>query len=358
MLYHLLYPLAGDIRLFNVFKYLTFRAIYAVITALVVSFILGPWMIRKLEALQARQVIRTDGPESHLKKSGTPTMGGVLILSAIVIPTLLWADLTNRYIWTTLFIIVGYGLIGFTDDYKKVVEKNPKGLSPRQKMFWQLLIAGAAVVFLVFSSGISTEIYFPFFKKLHPDLSYLYIPFAVLVIVGASNAVNLTDGLDGLAIGPVAINAATYLLFAYIAGNARLSGYLQIPYVPGAGELAVLCGAMVGAGIGFLWYNAYPAEVFMGDVGSLSLGGGLGILAVITKQEILLVIVGGIFVIEALSVIFQVGSYKYRGKRIFRMAPIHHHFELKGVAEPKIIVRFWIITIILALVAISTLKLR
>lgn len=358
MLYHLLYPLAADIRLFNVFKYLTFRAIYAVITALVVSFILGPWMIRKLEALQARQVIRTDGPESHLKKSGTPTMGGVLILSAIVIPTLLWADLTNVYIWTTLFIIVGYGLIGFTDDYKKVVEKNPKGLSPRQKMFWQLLIAGAAVVFLVFGSGMSTEIYFPFFKKLHPDLSYLYIPFAVLVIVGASNAVNLTDGLDGLAIGPVAINAATYLLFAYIAGNARLSGYLQIPYVPGAGELAVLCGAMVGAGIGFLWYNAYPAEVFMGDVGSLSLGGGLGILAVITKQEILLVIVGGIFVIEALSVIFQVGSYKYRGKRIFRMAPIHHHFELKGVAEPKIIVRFWIITIILALVAISTLKLR
>ncbi|WP_298438655.1 phospho-N-acetylmuramoyl-pentapeptide-transferase [Geobacter sp.] len=358
MLYHLLYPLASDFRILNVFKYLTFRTIYAVITALVVSFIMGPWVIRKLEALQARQVIRTDGPESHLKKSGTPTMGGILILLSIVIPTLLWADLTNIYVWTTLFVIVGFGLIGFTDDYKKVVEKNPKGLSPRQKMFWSYVIAGGAALFLVYGAGISTELYFPFFKRLHPDLGFFYIPFAMLVIIGASHAVNLTDGLDGLAIGPVAINAATYLLFTYIAGNAKLSSYLQIPYVPGAGELAVLCGAMVGAGVGFLWYNAYPAEVFMGDVGSLSLGGGLGILAVITKQEILLVIVGGIFVVEALSVIFQVGSYKYRGKRIFRMAPIHHHFELKGVAEPKIIVRFWIITIILALVAISTLKLR
>lgn len=358
MLYHLFYPLAGSIKLFNVFKYLTFRSIYAMITALVLCFIIGPWVIRKLEGLQARQVIRTDGPESHLKKQGTPTMGGVLILAAIVVPTLLWADLSNRYIWLTLFIIVGYGLLGFVDDYKKVVEKNPKGLSPRQKMFWQLLLGGAVGMVLFTLPGFSTEIYFPFFKRIHPDLGIFYIPFAMLVIVGASNAVNLTDGLDGLAIGPVAINAATYLLFSYIAGNAKLSAYLQIPYMPGAGELAVLCGAMVGAGIGFLWYNSYPAEVFMGDVGSLSLGGGLGTLAVITKQEILLVIVGGIFVIEALSVIFQVGSYKYRGKRIFRMAPIHHHFELKGVAEPKIIVRFWIITIILALVAISTLKLR
>ena len=358
MLYHLFYPLAGSIKLFNVFKYLTFRSIYAMITALVLCFIIGPWVIRKLEGLQARQVIRTDGPESHLKKQGTPTMGGVLILAAIVVPTLLWADLSNRYIWLTLFIIVGYGLLGFVDDYKKVVEKNPKGLSPRQKMFWQLLLGGAVGMVLFTLPGFSTELYFPFFKRIHPDLGIFYIPFAMLVIVGASNAVNLTDGLDGLAIGPVAINAATYLLFSYIAGNAKLSAYLQIPYMPGAGELAVLCGAMVGAGIGFLWYNSYPAEVFMGDVGSLSLGGGLGTLAVITKQEILLVIVGGIFVIEALSVIFQVGSYKYRGKRIFRMAPIHHHFELKGVAEPKIIVRFWIITIILALVAISTLKMR
>jgi phospho-N-acetylmuramoyl-pentapeptide-transferase len=358
MLYHLFYPLAADIRLFNVFKYLTFRTIYAMITALVVAFFIGPWVIRKLEGLQARQVIRTDGPESHLKKQGTPTMGGVLILASILIPTLLWSDLTNKYTWLALFIIVGYGIIGFVDDYKKVVEKNPKGLTPRQKMFWQVLLAGAVGAVLYMLPGFSEELFFPFFKKLHPDLGLLYIPFVALVIVGASNAVNLTDGLDGLAIGPVSINAATYMIFAYIAGNFKLSSYLQIPYVAGTGELAILCGAMVGAGLGFLWYNSYPAEVFMGDVGSLSLGGGLGTLAVLTKQEILLVIVGGVFVVEALSVIFQVGSYKYRGKRIFRMAPIHHHFELKGVAEPKIIVRFWIISIILALIAISTLKLR
>ncbi|NJD91239.1 MAG: phospho-N-acetylmuramoyl-pentapeptide-transferase [Geobacter sp.] len=358
MLYHLLYPLATDIRLFNVFKYLTFRTIYAMITALLVSFFIGPWVIRKLEALQARQVIRTDGPESHLKKQGTPTMGGVLILAATIIPTLLWADLTNNYVWIALFVIVGYGVIGFIDDYKKVVEKNPKGLTPRQKMFWQVLVAAAAATALYVMPGYSEEIFFPFFKRLHPDLGPFYIAFATLVVVGASNAVNLTDGLDGLAIGPVSINAATYMIFAYIVGNFKLASYLQIPYVAGTGELAILCGAMVGAGLGFLWYNSYPAEVFMGDVGSLSLGGGLGILSVLTKQEFLLVIVGGVFVVEALSVIFQVGSYKYRGKRIFRMAPIHHHFELKGVAEPKIIVRFWIISIILALVAISTLKLR
>ena len=358
MLYHIFYPLAASIKLFNIFKYLTFRTIYAMITALVVCFVLGPWIIRKLESLQARQVIRTDGPESHLQKQGTPTMGGVMILAAIVIPTLLWADLSNQYVWTALFITIGYGVIGFVDDYKKVVKKNTKGLSPRQKMFWQVMLAGAVAAFLFLKPGFSEELYFPFFKRFHPDLWLFFIPFATLVIVGASNAVNLTDGLDGLAIGPVAINAATYMLFAYIAGHATLSAYLQIPRVPGAGELAVMCGAMVGAGLGFLWYNSYPAEVFMGDVGSLSLGGTLGIIAVLTKQEILLVIVGGVFVIEALSVIFQVGSYKYRGKRIFRMAPIHHHFELKGVAEPKIIVRFWIITIILALVAISTLKMR
>jgi len=358
MLYHLFYPLAADIRLFNVFKYLTFRTIYAMITALLVAFFIGPWVIRKLEGLQARQVIRTDGPESHLKKQGTPTMGGVLILASIIIPTLLWSDLTNRYMWLALFIIVGYGIIGFIDDYKKVVEKNTKGLTARQKMFWQILLAAGVATTLYIMPGFSAELFFPFFKNLHPDLGLFYIPFVTLVIVGASNAVNLTDGLDGLAIGPVSINAATYMIFAYIAGNFKLATYLQMPYVAGTGELAILCGAMVGAGLGFLWYNSYPAEVFMGDVGSLSLGGGLGTLAVLTKQEILLVIVGGVFVVEALSVIFQVGSYKYRGKRIFRMAPIHHHFELKGVAEPKIIVRFWIITIILALVAISTLKLR
>ncbi|HEU0264958.1 MAG TPA: phospho-N-acetylmuramoyl-pentapeptide-transferase [Geobacterales bacterium] len=357
MLYHLLYPLASSFKFFNIFKYLTFRTIYAIITALIVCYVLGPWIIRRLEGLQARQVIRTDGPESHLKKQGTPTMGGVMILAATLIPTLLWADLTNRYIWTALFIFVGYGAIGFMDDYKKVVEKNTKGLSARQKMFWQFLLAAVAGTFLYWQ-GFSTQLYLPFFKHAHPDLGVFYILFAMLVIVGASNAVNLTDGLDGLAIGPVTINAGTYLLFAYLAGNAKIAGYLSIPPVAGAGELSVLCGAMVGAGLGFLWYNAYPAEVFMGDVGSLALGGALGILAILTKQEILLVIVGGIFVVEALSVIFQVGSYKYRGKRIFRMAPIHHHFELKGVAEPKIIVRFWIITIILALIAISTLKIR
>jgi len=358
MLYHLFYPLASNLKILNIFKYLTFRTIYAMITALIVCFVLGPWIIRKLEGLQAKQVIRTDGPESHLEKQGTPTMGGLLILSAIILPTLLWADLTNSYIWITLFIVVGYGLIGFMDDYLKVVKKNSKGLSARQKMFWQVLLAGSVATFLYVLPGFNELLYVPFFKNFHPDLGIFFIPFVILVIVGASNAVNLTDGLDGLAIGPVAINAATYMLFAYIAGHATLSAYLQIPRVVGAGELAVICGAMVGAGLGFLWFNSYPAEVFMGDVGSLSLGGTLGIIAVLTKQEILLVIVGGIFVIEALSVIFQVGSYKYRGKRIFRMAPIHHHFELKGVAEPKIIVRFWIITIILALVAISTLKMR
>ena len=358
MLYHIFYPLAYNIKLFNIFKYLTFRTIYAMITALVVCFVLGPWIIRKLESLQARQVIRTDGPESHLQKQGTPTMGGVIILAAIVLPTLLWADLTNQYIWITLFITIGYGVIGFVDDYKKVVKKDTKGLSARQKMFWQILLASAVSVYLFLKPGFSEELFFPLFKNFHPDLWIWFIPFATLVIVGASNAVNLTDGLDGLAIGPVAINAATYMLFSYIAGHATLAAYLQIPRVVGAGELAVLCGAMVGAGLGFLWFNSYPAEVFMGDVGSLSLGGTLGVIAVLTKQEILLVIVGGIFVVEALSVIFQVGSYKYRGKRIFRMAPIHHHFELKGVAEPKIIVRFWIISIILALVAISTLKMR
>lgn len=358
MLYNLFYPLASNLKILNIFRYLTFRTIYAMITALIVCFVLGPWIIRKLEGLQARQVIRTDGPESHLEKQGTPTMGGLIILSAIILPTLLWADLTNSYVWITLFIVVGYGLIGFMDDYLKVVKKNTKGLSARQKMFWQVLLAGSVAVFLYIDPNFNEMLYVPFFKNFHPDLGILFIPFVALVIVGASNAVNLTDGLDGLAIGPVAINAATYMLFAYVAGHATLSAYLQIPRVPGAGELAVICGAMVGAGLGFLWFNSYPAEVFMGDVGSLSLGGTLGVIAVLTKQEILLVIVGGIFVIEALSVIFQVGSYKYRGKRIFRMAPIHHHFELKGVAEPKIIVRFWIITIILALVAISTLKMR
>jgi phospho-N-acetylmuramoyl-pentapeptide-transferase len=282
----------------------------------------------------------------------------VLILFAIVVPTLLWADLTNLYVWLTIVVAIGYGVIGFMDDLLKIRLKNSDGLSPRQKMFWQVLIAFGVGLVLFFSPAFQTTLAFPFFKGLNPDLGWAYVPFAMVVIVGASNAVNLTDGLDGLAIGPVIIAAGTYLLFAYLAGHATLADYLQINKVQGAGELAVLCGAMIGAGLGFLWFNTYPAQVFMGDIGSLSLGGAIGTIAVITKQEIVLVIVGGIFVMEALSVIVQVASFRLYGKRVFRMAPIHHHFELKGWPEPKIIVRFWIVSIILALIALSTLKLR
>jgi phospho-N-acetylmuramoyl-pentapeptide-transferase len=358
MLYHLLYPLHSEYSVFYIFRYITFRTIYATITALVISFILGPWLIDKLSKLQIGQTIRKVGPESHFKKEGTPTMGGTLILLAIVLPTLLWTDLSNVYVWVTLLVTVGFGVVGFFDDYRKVKSKSSEGLSASQKMVSLTLLAATAGIILYLYPPFQTTLAIPFFKGLLPDLGIFYIPFAVLVIVGASNAVNLTDGLDGLAIGPTIIASGTYLLFAYLAGNARLSSYLQISSVQGAGELAVLCGAMVGAGLGFLWFNTYPAQVFMGDVGSLSLGGALGTIAVITKQEIVLVIVGGIFVVEALSVIFQVTSFRLCGRRIFRMAPLHHHFELKGWAEPKIIVRFWIISIILALVALSTLKLR
>jgi len=358
MLYHLLYPLHAEFSVFYVFRFITFRTIYATITALVISFLLGPWLINKLSALQWGQSIRKVGPESHFKKEGTPTMGGLLILVAIVLPTLLWADLTNLYVWLALLVTVGYGIIGFTDDLMKVRKRNSDGLSARQKMFWQMLLALLVGVSLFASPTFQTTLTVPFLKGVNPDLGWMYVPFAMLVIVGASNAVNLTDGLDGLAIGPVIIAAATYLLFAYLAGHANLANYLQINSVRGAGELAVLCGAMVGAGLGFLWFNSYPAQVFMGDIGSLSLGGAIGTIAVITKQEIVLVIVGGIFVMEALSVIAQVTSFRLWGKRIFRMAPIHHHFELKGWPEPKIIVRFWIISIILALIGLSTLKLR
>lgn len=358
MLYHLLYPLHTEYSVLYIFRYITFRTIYATITALVIAFILGPWLIDKLQRLQIGQSIRKVGPESHFKKEGTPTMGGTLILLAIVLPTLLWADLTNIYVWVTLLVTVGFGVVGFIDDYRKVKYKNSDGLSARKKMFWLMLISLLAALTLYYYPPFQTTLAFPFFKDVRPELGIFYIPFALLVVVGSGNAVNLTDGLDGLAIGPMIIASGTYLLFAYMAGNARLAEYLQISSVQGAGELAVLCGAMVGAGLGFLWFNTYPAQVFMGDVGSLSLGGALGIIAVITKQEIVLVIVGGIFVVEALSVIFQVTSFRLYGKRIFRMAPIHHHFELKGWPEPKIIVRFWIISIILALVALSTLKLR
>ena len=357
MLYHFLYPLHNYISAFGVFRYITFRSIYATITALLISFLIGPWLIKRLQDLQIGQTIRRDGPESHFKKEGTPTMGGTLILLSIVLPTLLWADLSNQYVWIVLFVTVSFGAVGFVDDWRKIKEKNSKGLSARQKMLWLTLIACVATI-LLYLSGFKTTVAFPFFKSFRPDFGLFYIPFAVLVIVGSGNAVNLTDGLDGLAIGPMVIASATYLVFAYAAGNYKVADYLQITGVNGAGELSVLCGAMVGAGLGFLWFNSYPAQVFMGDVGSLALGGALGTIAVITKQELILLVVGGIFVMEALSVIVQVTSFRLYGKRVFRMAPIHHHFELKGWPEPKVIVRFWIISILLALVAISTLKLR
>ncbi len=359
MLYHLLYPLHTTFSVFNVFRYITFRTIYASLTAFLLCFLLGPWMIRKLSEMQIGQYIRDDGPRTHLDKAGTPTMGGTLILLSVVVSILLWSDLTNYFVWITLFVVVGYGLVGFLDDYLMLVKKRSKGLSVRSKLLCQALIALLAGFLVYASPDFSTQITIPFFKNVSPDFGWGYIIFAAFVIVGASNAVNLTDGLDGLAIGPVIIAATTYMIFAYVAGHVKISNYLQINYVSGSGELAIFCGAIAGAGLGFLWFNAYPAQIFMGDVGSLSLGAFLGIVAVITKQEILLALVGGLFVIEALSVIFQVSFFKMTsGKRIFRMAPLHHHFELKGWPEPKVIVRFWIIAIALALLAMSTLKLR
>ncbi|MCD6353677.1 MAG: phospho-N-acetylmuramoyl-pentapeptide-transferase [Proteobacteria bacterium] len=358
MLYHLLYPFHTDWFVLNVFKYITFRPIYAAITALIITLVLGPWFIRKLSLLKMGEVIRNDGPQSHLKKEGTPTMGGILVLGAVVISTLLWANLTNQYIWMALLVTFSFGLIGLIDDLDKLKHRNGSGLSMFSKLFLQLLVALAVSFYLYFVLNLDTHLNVPFLKNISPEMGWFFIVFAVFVIVGTSNAVNLTDGLDGLAIGPAMIAFATYIVFAYSAGHYNIAQYLQIPFVKGSGELAVFCGAMVGAAMGFLWYNTYPAQIFMGDVGSLALGGALGTVAVITKHEIVLAIVGGVFVIETLSVIFQVGSYRLRKKRIFRMAPIHHHFELKGWTEPKIIVRFWIISIFLALIAISTLKLR
>ena len=358
MFYNLLYPLHTTYSFLNVFRYITFRTIYAIVTALVISFLIGPWITRFLKARQMGQAIRDDGPKSHLSKSGTPTMGGLMILIAIISTTFLWADLTNRYVWLTLFSTTGFGLIGYWDDYLKCVKKNPKGLLPRYKFSLQIAVALITALGLYASPAYSTILSVPFFKNLRPDLGIFYIPFAVLVIVGASNAVNLTDGLDGLAVGPVMVTGVAYLIVSYVSGHNDFSQYLLIPHIKGAGELAIFCGALIGASLGFLWFNAYPATIFMGDVGSLPLGGALGTVAVISKHELLLALVGGIFVVEALSVILQVASYKSRGKRIFLMAPIHHHFELKGWKEPKIVVRFWIISIILGLISLSTLKLR
>lgn len=358
MLYHLLYPLHELFSFFNVFRYITFRTIYSILTALLISFIIGPWLIKKLRVFQIQQVVREDVPSRHMAKNGTPTMGGSLILAAILIPTFFWSDLTNPYVWIVLLTTLAFGILGFFDDYKKLRDKKGIGIRARYKFPIQVAI-GLVVSFILFNAiDHDSRLIFPFFKKVMPDLGEWYILFGMLVIVGSANAVNLTDGLDGLAIGPVLIASGTFMLFCYLAGNFRFASYLQIPFVKGSGELTILCGALVGSGLGFLWFNTYPAQVFMGDVGSLSLGAALGTIAMITKQEFLLVIVGGIFVIEALSVIIQVISYQVRKKRVFRMAPIHHHFELKGWAEPKIIVRFWIIGIILGLIAISTLKLR
>jgi phospho-N-acetylmuramoyl-pentapeptide-transferase len=359
LIYYLLYPLHETISFFNVFRYITFRTIFAAITALLISLIFGKWMIQKLQAMQIGQQIRDDGPQSHLIKKGTPTMGGILIIFAVVISTLLWTNLSDVYIWLVLLVTVGFGLIGLVDDYSKMAGKSSKGISGKKRLIAEIIIALFVSIILYMKPGFNQQITIPFFKTVLPNLGWGYVLLCTFIIVGAANAVNLTDGLDGLAIGPVIICFATYILFAYFAGNVKVASYLQIPYVSGAGELAVFCGAIVGAGLGFLWFNSYPAEVFMGDVGSLSLGGALGAMAMMTKQEILLAIVGGIFVIETFSVIFQVGYFKMTGgKRILKMAPLHHHFELKGWAEPKVIVRFWIISILLALMAMSTLKLR
>ncbi len=358
MLYHLLYPLHVSHSVFNVFRYITFRTLIAALTALVVSFLLGPWVIRRLAARQIGQTIRPDGPQSHLSKAGTPTMGGTLILFSLILATLLLADLTNFYVWLVVGVTIAFAGIGFIDDYRKLRRGNARGLSGRSKLMAQFAVALLAAVALYARPDFSTTLFFPFLKELQWNLGWWYVPFAAVAVVGLSNAVNLTDGLDGLAIGPVMTTAFTYGVFAYVTGNVKVAEYLQIPYVSGVGELAIFCGAMLCAGLGFLWFNAYPAEMFMGDVGSLPLGAALALVALVTKQEIVMLIVGGVFVVEALSVVFQVASFKLRHKRVFRMAPIHHHFELQGWPEPQIIVRFWIISIVCAVFALSTLKLR
>lgn len=345
---------------FRVFEYLTFRAILGALTALVIALLLGPTMIRRLTLYQVGQSIRDDGPKSHFSKAGTPTMGGALILIAIAVSTLLWGDLSNRYIWILLVVTLGFGFIGFIDDYRKLIQKNSKGLPARWKYLWQSIIGLGVAIFLYWTarSAAELQLVIPFFKTAHIYLGLFYILIAYLVIVGSSNAVNLTDGLDGLAILPTVMVAAGLGIFAYIAGNFDFAKYLSMPYISGAGEVVVFCGAIVGAGIGFLWFNTYPAQVFMGDIGALGLGAALGTIAVIVRQELILLLMGGIFVVETVSVILQVASFKLTGKRIFRMAPLHHHFELKGWPEPRVIVRFWIISFVLVLCGLATLKLR
>ena len=349
------------IRAFNVFNYITLRAVLATLTALLISFIVGPLMIRKLTAYKIGQSVRDDGPKSHLTKAGTPTMGGALILISIAVTTLLWADLRNRYVWVVLVVALGFGIVGWIDDYRKVVHRNPKGISARTKFFWQSAIGLAAAIYLATSATLpaQTELIVPLFKQVTYPLGIVgFVVMSYFVIVGTSNAVNLTDGLDGLAILPTVMVGSALGVFAYVAGNAIYSRYLGFPLIPGAGELTVVCAGLAGAGLAFLWFNAYPAEVFMGDVGALALGGALGTIAVVVRQEIVLFIMGGVFVVETLSVVLQVASFKLTGKRIFRMAPLHHHYELKGWKENQVVVRFWIITMMLVLVGLSTLKLR
>ncbi len=361
MLYNLLSPLGDDYIFFNLFRYITFRTGAAILTALILSFVIGPRMIRWLKSIQGSgQPIRNDGPETHLKKAGTPTMGGLMILISVTVSTLLWADLTNPFIWISLLVMVGFGLIGFGDDYLKLTKKDPKGLSGKLKLVVQTIIAAVATMGIVYflPANISTSVAIPFFKNFFIPLGVFFYIWAILVMIGSSNAVNLTDGLDGLAIVPVAIAAASFGLIAYLVGREDFSTYLQIAYVPGTAELMIICGALVGGAMGFLWFNAPPAMIFMGDTGSLAMGGLLGTMAVIVKHELVLFIIGGLFVMETLSVIIQVASFKLTGKRVFRMAPIHHHFEKIGWSEPTVVIRFWIIAVVLALLGLSTLKLR
>jgi phospho-N-acetylmuramoyl-pentapeptide-transferase len=361
MLYELAGLLEPYVRTFNVFTYITLRVVLAALTALAISFIVGPAMIRKLTMYKIGQAVRDDGPQTHLVKSGTPTMGGALILVSVAITTLLWADLRNRYVWICLLTTLGFGIVGWVDDWRKVVHRNPKGLSARTKFFWQSVIAIAAVSYLAWNAKLpqQTELIVPFFKTIAIPLGTLgFVILGYFVVVGTSNAVNLTDGLDGLAIMPTVMIASALAVFAYVTGHAVFSRYLGFPLITGASELAVLCGAMAGAGLAFLWFNAYPAEVFMGDVGALALGAALGMVALVVRQEIVLLIMGGVFVVETLSVVIQVASFKLTGKRVFRMAPLHHHYELKGWKENQVVVRFWIITMMLVLFGLSTLKLR